>query len=88
VERSEIIEHLRISLSVVLDREITEFTAETRIIEELEIDSIRFIELIMSLEDTLGLDVDPETLEPEVFQTAGSLADYVQARLTRADATR
>ncbi|WP_320065734.1 acyl carrier protein [Micromonospora sp. RTGN7] len=88
MERSEIIEHLRISLSVVLNRELPEFSAETQILEDLEIDSIRFIELIMSLEDTLQLDVDPESLEPEVFQSAGSLADYIQTRLQQVDVAR
>ena len=83
MERPEIIEHLRNSLSVVLNRELPEFSAETRILEDLELDSMRFIELLMSLEDTLGLDVDPDSLEPEVFQSVGSLADYVQRQLAR-----
>ncbi|KAB1162366.1 acyl carrier protein [Micromonospora sp. DT46] len=88
MERSEIIEHLRISLSVVLNRELPELSAETQILEDLEIDSIRFIELIMSLEDTLQLDVDPESLEPEVFQSVGSFADYIQTRLQQVDVAR
>ncbi|MBB0242714.1 acyl carrier protein [Streptomyces alkaliphilus] len=78
--RAEIVEHLRHSLSVILDRPLPEFGAETRILEDLEIDSMRFIEFLMSLEDTIGLDVDPESLEPEVFRTAGSLADYIRNR--------
>jgi acyl carrier protein len=88
MERLEIIEHLRISLSVVLNRELPELSAETQILEDLEIDSIRFIELIMSLEDTLQLDVDPESLEPEVFQSVGSFADYIQTRLQQVDVAR
>lgn len=78
----EIIEHLRESLSVILDRELPEFSAETRIIEDLGLDSMRFVELVMSLEDTLGVEVDPETLEDnDVFRTAGSLADYIERQL-------
>lgn len=77
----EIIEHLRESLSVILDRELPEFSAETLILEDLGLDSMRFVELIVSLEDTLGFEVDPETLENDVFRTAGSLADYVARRL-------
>lgn len=86
MDRAEIIEYLRHSLSVILDRPLPEFGAETRILEDLEIDSMRFIELLMSLEDTIGLDVDPETLEPEVFQSAGSFADYIKTRMEFADA--
>lgn len=77
----EIIEHLRESLSVILDRELPEFSAETRIIEDLGLDSMRFVELVMSLEDTLGVEVDPETIENDVFHTAGSLADYIERQL-------
>ena len=77
----EIIEHLRESLCVILDREIPEFSADTLILEDLGLDSMRFVELVMSLEDTLGIEVDPETLENDVFRTAGSLADYVQRQL-------
>jgi len=81
VEHAEIIDHLRHSLSVILDRPLPEFSAETRILEDLEIDSMRFVELLMSLEDTIGLEVDPESLEPEVFTSAGSFADYIKIRL-------
>jgi acyl carrier protein len=86
VERAEIVEHLRNSLAVVLDRPLPEFDAQTRILEDLGLDSMRFIELLMSLEDTIGLEVDPESLEPEVFQSAGSLADYIGTRLDLAEA--
>jgi acyl carrier protein len=77
----EIIEHLRESLSVILDREIPEFSSDTLILEDLGLDSMRFVELVVSLEDTLGFEVDPETLENDVFRSAGSLADYVLGRL-------
>lgn len=81
MEHSDIVEHLRLSLTVVLNRELGEFSDDTRILEDLELDSLRFVELIMSLEDTLGLDVDPESLEPEVFSSVGTFADYIQTRL-------
>lgn len=81
MEHAEIIDHLQHSFSVILDRPLPDFSAETRILEDLEIDSMRFVELLMSLEDTIGLDVDPESLEPEVFQSAGSFADYIKTRL-------
>lgn len=85
MKHSEVVEHLRLSLKIILNREVLEFSDETKLLEDLELDSIRFIELIMSLEDTLGLDVDPESLEPEVFQSVGTLASYIQARLQLAD---
>jgi len=81
MESKDIIEHLQNSLSVILDRELTEFSSETRIFDDLGLNSMRFIELLMSLEDTLGLVMDPDSLEPEVFHSAGSLAEYIRTRL-------
>lgn len=85
MDYDEIVAHLHISLSVVLDRELPEFSPETRLLEDLEIDSLTFVELFMSLEDTLGLDVDAESIEPEIFQSAGTLASYIQSRLVRSE---
>jgi acyl carrier protein len=81
MERADVIEHIRRSLVVILNRQIPEFSAQTRILEDLEVDSMRFIELLVSLEDTLGLEVDPDTFEPEIFQSVGAFADYIVNRL-------
>ena len=32
----------------------------------------------MALEDTVGLQIDPDELEPAIFETVGSLADFIQ----------
>lgn len=84
MEREDVVEHIRISLAAVLNRDLVELPADTRIFEDLELDSMRFIELLMSLEDTIGLDVDPDSLAPEVFQTVDSFAGYIQTRLEHA----
>ena len=39
------------------------------------------IEMLMDLEESAGFEADVDELEPEAFQTVGSLADYV-ARMT------
>jgi acyl carrier protein len=46
-------------------------------------DSTSVIELLMSLEDTMGLEIDPDELGPEVFRTVGSLTDYIEAQFAR-----
>jgi acyl carrier protein len=77
--RSEILEHLRTALSSVLNREVEELRPEQRLFEDLALDSTSVIELLMSLEDTVGLEIDPDELVPEVFETVGSLTDYIEA---------
>jgi acyl carrier protein len=50
---------------------------QTRIFDDLAFDSTSVLELLMQLEDTLGIEFDPFTLEPQDFETVGSLVDYV-----------
>jgi acyl carrier protein len=81
MERTAIIEHLRQSLTVGLGREITDLHETTMLYEDLGLESLGTLELLLHLEDTLGIEVDPEDLDMEVFRTVGSLADYVSGRL-------
>jgi acyl carrier protein len=81
VERTGIIEHIRQSLTLALAHEITELHETTMLYEELALDSAGTLELLLDLEDTLGIEVDPEDLEMEIFRTVGTLADYVAGRL-------
>jgi acyl carrier protein len=76
-----IIEHIRQSLIVALGREITELHETAMLYEDLGLESIGILELLLSLEDTLGIEIDPEDLEMEIFRTVGSLADYVTGHL-------
>jgi acyl carrier protein len=78
MDRTEITEHVRIALASVLNREIPALTEQLRLFEDLALDSTSVIELLMGLEDTIDLQIDPDELEPEVFRTVGTLVD-VQA---------
>jgi acyl carrier protein len=79
MNRTDILAHLQIALSTVLNREVPEIRDELRLFEDLALDSTSVIELLMSLEDTIDLEIDPDELGPEVFKTVGSLADYIEA---------
>jgi acyl carrier protein len=83
MERAEILVQLRSSLTEVLNREVPELREEARLFDDLSLDSTSVIELLMSLEDTVGLEIDPEELGPEVFQTVASLVDYIAAGLDK-----
>lgn len=84
--RTEILAHLQPALSAVLNREVTDLREELRLFEDLALDSTSVIELLMSLEDNIGLEIDPDELGPEVFQTVGSLTDYVEAGFAKTTA--
>ena len=83
MDRAEILLQLRSSLSEVLNREVPELREDARLFDDLSLDSTSVIELLMSLEDTVGLQSDPEELGPEVFKTVATLADYVEAGLAK-----
>jgi acyl carrier protein len=81
VERTVIIEHIRQCLTMALGRESTELHETDMLYEDLGLESIGILELLLSLEDTLGIEIEPEDLEMEIFRTVGSLADYVTGHL-------
>jgi acyl carrier protein len=81
MERTGIIEQVRRSLAAALGYEVTGLCETTMLYEDLGLASIGTLELLLDLEDTLGIEVDPEELEMDVFRTVGSLADYVAGHL-------
>ncbi|MFE5729540.1 acyl carrier protein [Streptomyces sp. NPDC056528] len=81
MDRAQILKHLQEALADVLNKDIPDLAEEMRLFEDLALDSTSVIELLMALEDTVGLEIDPDELEPDVFATVGSLADYVAASM-------
>ncbi|AUH39374.1 acyl carrier protein [Streptomyces sp. CMB-StM0423] len=67
------------SLEVVLRKDLAEATAQTKLFEELGLDSTSVLELLMTLEDDHGIEIDPETLEPEHLETVGAVCAFIEA---------
>ncbi len=84
MNRTELLNHVRLALSAVLNRDLPELSEESRLFEDLGLDSTSVIELLMSLETSINLEIEPDSLEPEVFMTVRSLADYIEATFARA----
>jgi acyl carrier protein len=81
MNRSKILAQVESALAEVLQREIPELTENTRLFEDLHLDSTSVLELLMALEDNVGIEVDPENLDMDDFKTVGTLADYLSASL-------
>jgi acyl carrier protein len=86
MNRNEIVEHVRVALAQVLNREMPELDEDARLFEDLSLDSTSVIELLMGLEDTIDLEIDPDELEPEVFRTVRTLSDFIEAGFAKAGA--
>ncbi len=67
------------SLAKVLGSELSGATTQTRLFEDLALDSTSVLELLMAIEEELGVEFDPDTLEMQHFATIGSLSEYVHA---------
>ena len=46
-----------------------------------ELDSLAVLELITALEDRLGITVDDNDFNGEIFETLGSLTEFVEGKL-------
>jgi acyl carrier protein len=78
VERNAVADALVAAISDVLEREVGSLTEHTRLSEDLHLDSTLMLELLMALEETFELDIEPESLDIEHFATVGSLTRFVE----------
>ncbi|MER5353646.1 phosphopantetheine-binding protein [Kitasatospora sp. NPDC002551] len=78
-DRQFIVQALESALSDVLERDIAGLADDVRLFDDLHLDSTTMLELLMALEDTIDLVVDPETLDIEDFASVGTFTDFVLA---------
>ncbi|MBS2532716.1 phosphopantetheine-binding protein [Catenulispora sp. NF23] len=85
MNRPETVEAIGKCLAEVLKHEVTDLGEDVRLFDDLHLDSTSVLELLMVLEDNVGLEIDPENLDMDDFRTIGSLADYVDRNLALRD---
>jgi acyl carrier protein len=66
-------------LSEVLKTELPGVTEQTRLFDDLHLDSTAILELLMSVEEAVDVEFDTEELNMDDFQTVGTLVDSVYA---------
>jgi acyl carrier protein len=81
-DRLDISAKIEDALGEVLMREISGLPEDTRLFEDLQLDSTAILELLMALEDNIGFEVDPDNLDMAAFKTIGTLTDYISATLS------
>ncbi len=82
MDRGDVIAGIERALSEVLNRDLPVLTEDVRLFDDLNMDSTMALELLMALEDTIGVEIDAENLSMDDFQTIGTLADYLLAVAT------
>ncbi|MEU7134373.1 acyl carrier protein [Streptomyces sp. NPDC046261] len=80
-DREQIVSGISTALGEVLDYELPTITEDSRLFDELGLDSTGVFELLMRLEETFGIEFDTDTLEMAHFASVRSLADFVATEL-------
>lgn len=77
---SSIKEMLRNELQL-MDR-VNDFTRDTQLMGSLpEFDSMAVVILLTAMEDEFGISVDDDEIDAEIFQTVGTLADFLESKV-------
>ncbi|MFD8233730.1 acyl carrier protein [Streptomyces sp. NPDC059696] len=84
LNRTDVTAAMETALSKVLDRPVTDLSGQTKLFDDLHLDSTTMLEMLMELEDSLGLEVDPEELEADDFETVDTFTDFAIAQLEEA----
>jgi acyl carrier protein len=78
--RTQVVAAIGSALDDVLDGELSAVTEEARLFD-LGLDSTGVLELLLQLEDRLGVEFDTESLEMAHFETVRTLADFVSTEM-------
>ena len=72
-----ILERLKEIVAEQLEIDAETITAETRLNEDLNADSLDVVEMLMSLEDEFGVDIPDEEIEK--MKTNGDVVEFIEA---------
>ncbi|MFB7226344.1 acyl carrier protein [Streptomyces fimicarius] len=78
MDDNTIVAQVETALSEVLEREVTGLTEDIRLFEDLHLDSTSVMEMLMELEDSMKIVIDPENLDMDDFQTIATLTGYLR----------
>jgi acyl carrier protein len=77
--RERVVEAICDLLPEVLGSELGGVTEETKLFDQLGLDSTGVLDLMLKLEDSLGVEFDTDNLHLNHFESVGTLTDYVLA---------
>ena len=76
---SQILQTIQDALSEVLDERITNLSMATDLQRDLDLDSIRFVQFLLTLEDKVpGLLFNPDTFIQSSFNRVENLIGYIE----------
>lgn len=79
MDRQNVVTALENALTEVLERSVTGLTGDVKLFDDLHLDSTTMLEMLMTLEDSIGLVVDPEDLDADDFISVDTFTNFVLA---------
>jgi acyl carrier protein len=77
--RERVVEAILDLLPEVLGTELGTVTEDARLFDELGLDSTGVLDLMLNLEESLGIEFDTDNLQLSHFESVRTLADFVTA---------
>ncbi|QMV15009.1 acyl carrier protein [Vibrio spartinae] len=82
-----IMDKINEALSQVLDGETVTIDMNTNFDEDLDLDSVLFVQFLLTLEENIdGLLFDPDLISQSSFNNVGSLIEFIESQVTVAEA--
>ncbi|MGW2817234.1 acyl carrier protein [Streptomyces sp. NPDC001415] len=80
-DRDRIVAAISDALTEVLDYDLPQLGEESRLFDELGLDSTGVFEMLMRLEEALDIEFDTDSLEMAHFTSVRSLADFIATEM-------
>ena len=76
---SQTLQAIQDALSEVLEERVTDLSLATDLQSDIDIDSVRFIQFLLALEEKIpGLLFNPDTLNESSFNRVDTLVEYIE----------
>ncbi|MEU6859290.1 acyl carrier protein [Glycomyces sp. NPDC046736] len=76
------------ALAETLGHDLPDIDADTKLFDDLSLDSTSILGLMVNLEDALEIEIDPDSISEEHFATFGSLTGFLHEAAEAASAGR
>jgi acyl carrier protein len=79
--RQRVFDSMSALLPGVLNREMPHVSEDMKLMSELGMRSASLLELLLGIEDDLGIEIDVEEIDGAGMRSVGDLADYVASHV-------
>ncbi|MFS1904604.1 phosphopantetheine-binding protein (plasmid) [Vibrio lentus] len=78
-----IMQHIQSSLELVLETDQVTISLDTNFDDDLDLDSVLFVQFLLTLEDAIeGLLFDPDLVGQSAFNNVRTLIDFIESHTT------